>query len=141
MRFASTSPRRATLSIVCWWLLSITLMCLNAYRDRGATGQPGDLPNWHNRSGDLPFFLGLMSAELAVLLAVLRPWSYHHSWGRALSAALLITPWLFLGVVVLIHSGGIMVAHVLWLAVTWVALLATTVVSVVRSTAVGRNAT
>jgi hypothetical protein len=105
------------------------LMVRDWIRDPGPTGREGDLVNWHNAPGDLWTFGLLLAAEVAVLYAVLRPWSYRRSWGRAVLALALCTPPLLIAIVLLIHSGGIMALHALWLMVVFALLLVCTVVS------------
>ena len=99
-------------------------MWRSAVRDPGPTGLPGDLPNWHNRAGDLTSMTRFVLVEAAVALLIFRPWSYDRNWGRAVVAILLFTPWLLLNLMLLIHSGGIMVLHTLWLLVLWLSFLA-----------------
>ncbi|MEO7733557.1 MAG: hypothetical protein ABIY55_21520, partial [Kofleriaceae bacterium] len=95
----------------------------DAGRDTGATGLPDDFPNWHNRPGDLSAFVIMTVVELLVILAILRPWSYSRSWKRPLFAATLFMPWLLLFGAVIVHSGGIMVIHAVWLAGVWSGLV------------------
>src|SRR6185503_9781909 len=53
----------------------------------------------HNGEGALGEILVLSLVELAVLLAILRPWSYDRSWGRSLVATVLLLPWAMLSMV------------------------------------------
>ena len=50
-----------------------------------------------------------------MLLAILRPWSYDRSWGRALVAWILLAPWNALSMIMSMHQGGIIVLHWMWL--------------------------
>lgn len=72
----------------------------------------------HNGEGALVRGLVLVAIELVVLLAILRPWSYHRSWGRALAAAIALAPWTLLSTVLTMHAGGVISLHALWL---WIA--------------------
>jgi hypothetical protein len=98
---------------------TLALMRRSAVRDPGPTGLPNDLPNWHNRPGNLRHYAILVLIEAVVALLLMRPWSYDRSWGRALIAAVVLMPWLLLNLMVMIHSGGIMVLHTLWLLALW----------------------
>jgi peptidoglycan/LPS O-acetylase OafA/YrhL len=97
--------------------------------DPGPTGLPGDLPNLHNRPGDLAHNLCLTAGELLMAVALLRPWSYDRSWGRAIATVALFLPWTFLNVAFLIHSGGIMATHAVFLVVVLLSAVVLTAVS------------
>jgi len=114
-RFALPSALLASILLLMW---------RSAIRDPGPTGLPGDLPNWHNRAGDLALMTRLVLVEAVVALLIFRPWSYRRNWGRAGVAVLLFAPWLLLNFMLLIHSGPIMVLHALWLLVLWISFLA-----------------
>jgi hypothetical protein len=107
-------------------LLTLGLMWRSAMNDPGPTGLPNDLPNWHNRPGDLNRNALLVVAEALVALAVIRPWSYARSWGRALAAVTLFAPWVLLNFMFMVHSGGIMVLHTLWLVALWLGFVIAT---------------
>ncbi|HEY9225918.1 MAG TPA: hypothetical protein VIP11_04680 [Gemmatimonadaceae bacterium] len=109
--------------------VTILLMWRSAIADQGPTGLPNDLPNWHNRAGELGIYASFVFVEAAVALLIVRPWSYDRSRGRALGAAVLFAPWVLLNLMMLIHSGGIMVLHALWLVILWGSLLGTVLVS------------
>ena len=97
----------------------LLLMAISAMRDIGPTGLPGDLPNWHNRPSDYSRFALAVLFEGFVAVLLLRPWSYNRSWGRSACTFLLLLPWLSLNLLMMIHSGGIMVIHTLWLFALW----------------------
>jgi hypothetical protein len=80
--------------LVAWWAFIVVRMIADARRDHGPTGLPNDRPNWHNLPGDLSSYIELSAAELLVILLIVRPLSYDHSWRRALTAFALLTPWL-----------------------------------------------
>jgi hypothetical protein len=97
-------------------------MVISALSDPPAPSlQRGDSYGY-NLPGELGRTVVVMVAELLVLIAVLRPWSYRHSWGRALLALLLLTPWALLNFVATMHSGRIAAVHVFWLAGVWFAM-------------------
>jgi hypothetical protein len=98
-------------------------MWRSAVRDPGPTGLPNDLPNWHNRPGDFRDNALLVLTEAAVAMLLIRPWSYDRSWGRALNGAVMFAPWLLLNLMFMIHSGGIMVLHTLWLFALWLSFV------------------
>jgi hypothetical protein len=98
-------------TVLAWWGFIAWRMWLDMRRDPGPTGLPGDLENFHNRPGDLSQVLTMTVVELLFVLVILRPWSYQRSWGRSLAALLLLTPWTLFYLLILIHSGGIMVLH------------------------------
>lgn len=106
-------------ALFVWWGFTTIGMVLSAQHDHGPTGLAGDLPNWHNRPGELWSYLALTLAEAAVVLAILRPTSYEYSWGRAVAAGTVLTPWLVLFGAMMIHSGGIMAMHFVWLGGLW----------------------
>ena len=80
--------------------------------------------------GELLGVLTILGIGATILLAVVRPWSYCHAWGRALVALLLWTAWTALHVVSPFTRGGpVSTAHVAWAGLTWLALLGAVVVS------------
>jgi hypothetical protein len=105
------------------------LMVRDGINDPGPSGLEGDLVNRHNHPGALLTWGLWLAGEVAVLYLVLRPWSYRRSWGRALLALVLCAPPLLLALLVLIHSGGIMAWHAMWLLAVFVTLLTCLVVS------------
>jgi hypothetical protein len=66
--------------------------------------------------------------EMLLLYAVLRPWSYRRSWGRAGLAALLLLPWVLFNLLFL-HQGPAMGMHTLWLLAMEIALIRAMIVS------------
>jgi hypothetical protein len=115
--------------VVVWLVYIISRMIADAHADLGPTGLPGDLRNQHNRPGELSTYVEITIVEFAAILAILRPWSYQQSWERAFIALALLTPWAFIFLALMIHSGGIMVAHFVWLSSLWLGLLLLVIVS------------
>ena len=102
---------------------TLALMWLSALRDPGPTGLPHDLKYLHNFPHDLRKNAVLVLIEAVVVLLLIRPWSYNRDSGRTLIAALVFTPWLLLNLVFMIHSGGIMALHTLWLLALWLSFV------------------
>jgi hypothetical protein len=98
-----------------WWGFVEWPMQRAMRRDPGPTGLPGDLPNWHNSPCDLTAFLVMTLLEPVVVAGLLRPWSYDRSWRRASRAFMIPLPWTLLFLLMLMHSGSVMVWHVTWL--------------------------
>jgi hypothetical protein len=70
--------------------------------------------NW---PGDTSRTLALGTVETLVWAALVRPWSFRSSWGRALLAALLFAPWALVNLIVCMHCGRIAGGRSLWLLV------------------------
>lgn len=85
----------------------------------------------HNHEGALVDGLVITLIELAVLLAILRPWSYDRSWGRALVAVALLAPWALVSMVLSMHQGGVVVLHFAWIFAALVGLVVTFLVSAI----------
>ena len=85
----------------------------------------------HNGEGALVDMLAMSAIELAVLVAILRPWSYDRSWGRALLAAALLLPWTAVSMMLSMHAGGIVLLHFMWLFLALVGLVVTFLVSAI----------
>ena len=66
---------------------------------------PGDYRIAQVDPGELARILTVAAGEIIVLLAILRPWSYRRSWGRALLAFAVLSPWLLLWGAVGLHAG------------------------------------
>ena len=117
----------------------LLLMLRSSVTDPGPTGLPGDLTNLHNWPGDLARNAALVLVAAGVALLILRPWSYHRSWLRALCAAVLFAPWLAFNFLLLIHSGGIMTLHALWLFGLWILFAVATIRSGIAALAAWRS--
>jgi len=68
----------------------------------------------------------VLGIEIAVFGLLLRPWSYAHSWRRALVSLVVLTPWVLLQLVLGIHAGPPQHVHTDLLLILWIALLAVT---------------
>jgi hypothetical protein len=83
----------------------------------------------HTQPGELSHILAITAGEMLVFLVLLRPWSYHRSWLRAVGALLVLTPWLLLWGVLGLHAGPTTHTHTLLLGLLWFGLAVTSVVS------------
>lgn len=120
-------PSVASRALLVWWLAIVLLMALNAAFAPAPPSPRGGESYGYNHPGVFWTALLLSVAELLVLLAVLRPWSYRDSWGRSLVALILLTPWTFLNFVATMHAGGVLNLHVLWLLGAWLAMPVATI--------------
>jgi hypothetical protein len=77
---------------------------------------------FHNPAGALGTGILVISIDILVLYAVLRPWSYHRSWRRALAALVLFTPWAVLNTFSLMHAGSVWATHVMAVLAIWLGL-------------------
>ncbi|HET6765171.1 MAG TPA: hypothetical protein VFH27_15905 [Longimicrobiaceae bacterium] len=69
------------------------------------------------------------AAEILLLYAILRPWSYHRDWRRALAAAAGFACWAGLSLLVSPSGGGVIAFHALWLLMVTTGLLVTASIS------------
>jgi hypothetical protein len=116
-----------------FWALTALLMA------RDWANDPYDPKLWgtdrygHNHEGALVQGLSFTLVELAVLVAILRPWSYDRSWARALVAVVLLTPWMMLSMLMSMHQGGIVFLHFSWIFFLFVGLVVTFFVSAISA--------
>ena len=82
-----------------------------------------------NGQHDLPVFSIIMLIELTILLVIIRPRSYHLSYIRSLLAFSLFFAWTYSTFWSILHSGGIIYFHQLWLIAITASLLIMTVIS------------
>ena len=83
--------------------------------------------NW---PGDLREDLWDTAVEAAVLVLLLRPWSFRDSIGRLVLALVLFLPWTLFNLLVGMHSGPIGNAHELWLLLVCAGLVAGLIMTV-----------
>ena len=103
--------------------ITMALIAWSYWRDPFDPALEGTARYGHNHEGALLQGIGVTAVELAVLVAILRPWSYHRSWQRALGALGLFFPWLLFSAMLTMHAGGVMMFHLLWLLVVTAALV------------------
>jgi hypothetical protein len=102
---------------------TLALMWRSAAGDPGPTGLPNDLKYRHNFPGDFRQNAILVLVEAAIAMLLIRPWSYNRSSGRTIIAAFVFLPWLILNLAFMMHSGGIMALHTLWLLALWLSFV------------------
>ena len=68
----------------------------------------------HNSKGHFTRFALFSLIELALFYAILRPWSFRRSVGRAAVALLLAVVWLGIGFIAVFHTGGVAAFHLMW---------------------------
>lgn len=98
-------------------------------------GRSAEHPHYgENLPGDLPMVYAVSATEVAILLAILRPWAREPIWRRALVALLLFGPWSVAWIAMGMHTGSIVSAHVLWRLAITLGLVVTVLVSMIRRT-------
>lgn len=117
--------------LACLWFAVAALMIRSAVVDPFDPARIGSAAYGHNHEGALLEGLIFTATELVIVTAILRPWSYDRSLGRALAALALLAPWTGLSLVLTMHAGGIAALHFLWLAALVLVVLAIIVVGVV----------
>ncbi len=124
------------------WMLAAAVSLVALLVDAGVRGpaDPAGQARMASHPGDLTHFLLVGAVELAVLTAVLRPWSYRHAPGRALLALGLWTPWALFALMVCMHCGPIGGALALWRLAMVGALSITLIVSLIGRWRAGRGA-
>ena len=108
--------------LVLLWLVTALLMVRDDANDPYNPSLEGTARYGHNHQGALWQTLLLTVVELAVLYAILRPWSYRRSWGRAVAALALFLPMAAFSTLMTMHAGGIVSLHLLWLVAVLVVL-------------------
>jgi hypothetical protein len=104
------------------WVVVTAEMVRGWQRDPYNPALKGTDSYFHNPPGALGVGILFISIDIAVLYAVLRPWSYHRSWPRALGALLLFTPWAALNTISLMHAGSVWATHVMAVLGIWLGL-------------------
>jgi hypothetical protein len=83
---------------------------------------------------------GLLTAQVVVLYALLRPVSFRNSWGRALLAFVVAAFWTSFLAVGVVHAPGWFHANLLWLVALNAGLVLLAIVSGIRGSASRRGA-
>jgi len=73
----------------------------------------------HNGPEGLRRGVQFLLIECAVLVGLLRPWSWKRSWIRAGIALVLWSPWALLSLMSSMHAGGVWVIHGMWTLFVW----------------------
>jgi hypothetical protein len=97
------------------WLVTAFLMVRDDLNDPYNPNLEGIASYGHNHQGALWQTMLITLLELAVLYAILRPWSYRRSWGRAVAALALFLPVAAFSMLMTMHAGGILSIHFFWL--------------------------
>ena len=120
------------LGLVGLWLIMLGLMIHSQIEDPPDPTLTGTAAYGHNSEGSL-WQMGILSAvELAILYAIVRPWSFRRSIGRLALAVALLVPWALVSMVITMHAGSIVVIHFLWVSSALIALFIALVVTVYR---------
>ena len=122
------------------WVLSMAEMVRGWQRDPYDPALKGTDSYFHNPPAALGVGIVFISIDVAVLYAVLRPWSYHQSWRRALGALLLFTPWAALNTFSLMHAGSVWATHVMAVLAIWLGLTLLLAVSGIAALVQSRQA-
>jgi hypothetical protein len=131
----SSRTRHAWLPLA--WLLGLAAI---AFAYRSGPLSPASVQELGvNYAGEWRGVAGLLTGEVALLYAILRPWSYRASWLRPGVALLMFGPWSFLYFIASMHGGSITGWHLLWLILVDIGLLGATLVS--ASAAAGASRT
>jgi hypothetical protein len=116
------------LSLLLYGLMIVVLMYLDYRYDPPNPALTGTATYGHNIEGEFEQNVIYTVMELVILYIILRPWSYHHSWGRSLAVLILLFPWICLHLVN-IHVGGTTTIHGLGLLLLEIILFSVTLVS------------
>ncbi|MBX7081214.1 MAG: hypothetical protein K1X88_18585 [Nannocystaceae bacterium] len=114
MKTSPLAAARVAVLPMMWVVLAI-LMARDWWHDPYPPAHAMQDAYGHNHEAALTKGLLISFVELVAVLAILRPWSYQRSWGRALLALALLLPWLLIWTVLTMHAGGVFVLHWLWL--------------------------
>jgi hypothetical protein len=120
---AVSHPQRSVRSLVvavalAWPVAALLMLSAAGPANFDASASQYGL-NW---PGDLPRMLQRSPIETALLVAILRPWSFAHSGGRLVLALAVFVPWTLLSLAVGMHAGPIAQRHDLWLLLVCVGL-------------------
>lgn len=120
-------------ALPAFWTLTAVMMALDWRADPHDPALVDTDRYGHNHDGALGDGLVLTLIELAILVAILRPWSYDRSWGRALVAVILLLPWTTLSMMLSMHQGGVVVLHFAWLFLVLVGVFVAFLVSAISA--------
>jgi hypothetical protein len=112
-----------------FWAFGVALFTVKYFTNPGNPALTGIARYGTTYMGELADILGLTAVEVLVSAAILRPWSYRQSWGRALTAAAVLAPWLLVRVAVGMHAGPTTRAHTRWLLLFLIGLVIAAIVS------------
>ncbi len=114
------------------WGVTVALMAHNWQIDPFDPALEGTARYGHNHEGALAELVLWTAVELVVLYVVLAPGAARPGSWRALTALLLFTPWTLLSLLFMMHAGGVVALHGLWLMVVDAAIVVVLVSRVAR---------
>jgi hypothetical protein len=121
-----TRDQLAWTGLFMLWATTAAWMVLDYRADPPDPTRSGPQTYGHNHDGALTIGLVMTVAELGLVIALLRPWSYERSWGRSLAMVMVLLPWLVFSTLMAIHAGGVLGIHLAWVAaLLLIALVAT----------------
>ena len=126
----SARHRFRMLAVPIVWLLGLAFLLRGRAAVRAT--DPVLRARWQWADSILPDLVWL-TIEVLVLVAILRPNSYLHSWQRALVALGLLLPWAFAMFVAGQHVGPVFAGHTLWLLWMVVGVTGLTIMSFLAS--------
>ena len=94
---------------------------------------PPDRRMGHNRAGVLASALSIAALELAIYLALIRPWKRRPPLGGLILAALLGIAWSAVSLLLTLDAGGVLFVHFFWVLGLDLLVLRACVVRVVES--------
>ena len=118
------------------WLLTIAAMVRDYYVvDPVDPTLEGTAAYGHNADGTLFTMVLFTAIELAVLHGLLRPWTASRPGQRVLARIGWVLPlvvvWTFMSAVLMMHAGGVVVLHTLWLLAVIASLIIAFIVTVI----------
>lgn len=113
---------------VLLWGVFVALMASDAARDPFDPTRTGTGAYGHNGEGALGRVVPMTLIELAVTLIILQPWRPAYRGWRGAGLLALLAPWALISVILMMHAGGVMTLHGVWM-VALVALVALCVAS------------
>ena len=112
-------------------IAAVALMYMDWREDPFDPALQGTRRYGHNHDGALTQMAVWVLVELVVLYVVLGPGSASARIWRAAVALVIFVPWTLLSLAVMMHAGGIVAVHGLWLLVVCVGLVAVLVARIV----------
>ena len=113
-----------TYALPASWALGIIAVVLAGFRTDPYLEHVREIPPPHPYPGSTVLWIAaFITIQSAVAIAVLRPWSYHRSWGRAGVAATTSFGFLVLGIFTSMHAPPAHAIYLLWLLAAFIAML------------------
>lgn len=112
-------------------IAAVALMAMDWRDDPFDPSLAGTRRYGHNHDGALTQMAVWVLIELVVLYVVLGPGSARAQIWRAVVALVIFVPWTLLSLALVMHAGGVVAVHGLWLLVVCVGLVAVLVTRIV----------